>query len=149
MRDPREERANDSTVEEAANNLEAESYRVNRRLVSRNTYIPPKPCSRGFKKFFRNYAKEFYKRRKAEERSIGYKINQLMQEFYYEKSHFNKDNSEESKKYLNGIVKELYELRQTPRFVREFPSFATFFHYIKKEGLSYNDLKELEDGRDS
>lgn len=148
MRDPNkvERTEEDHTVEESVSfedrGYEGEKFK---RRISKNTYVPPKPCSRGFGKFFRNYAKGFYKRSKTKERKIGRKINELMQELHHE-SKF-RDKGDEDKEYLKRLMKELIELRQTPRFIKEFPSFAVFFNYIRKEGMSYNDLKELDDGR--
>jgi hypothetical protein len=44
---------------------------------------------------------------------------------------------------IQTCMNEISEIRQVPRFREDFPSFAKFKKYIKKEKLTLKDLNEL------
>jgi hypothetical protein len=82
---------------------------------------------------------------KNKEREIGLKVNELVNEFHKEMRHIKKKGlDDETKQYVDNLMKELVELRQTPRFVKDFPSFSSFFAYVRIEKLKKSDLEALE-----
>lgn len=83
---------------------------------------------------------KFYKSKKKEDSQVGLKINSLFQEFHSEMKLEQKDRNLNR---LKEIVEQLRELRKTRLFKHEFPSFAMFNKYCKKEDLTLKDLLEV------
>lgn len=92
----------------------------------------------------RNELKGFYNKRKKEDRAIGLKINSLTQELLFEikKAIEKDDKSEDTKKYITNLVKEIKGLREVGRLKNEFPSLSSLSKYLKKEGITLAEIKE-------
>jgi len=96
------------------------------------------------RRLFRNFAKKIYKNRREQDRQIGLKINELIQEIHYEIKQI-KDGKirKDTEEYLRGIGSEIKELKSLKLTKEDFPSFSAFWQYLKSEKISHKDLKEL------
>jgi len=107
---------------------------------------PLKFCS---KAMYRNFVKKFYSTKKSEERTIGLRIDQLVNAFHYEMALFkkspDKEIGEEKKKYIDALLAEAVQLRGAPRITKEFPSFNSFWKYVKEEKITREELQESLD----
>ena len=104
-----------------------------------------KPASGGSSKLIREHFKKFYKKQKNKDREVGLQITRLFAEFFYERNCIRKSGQpadQETIKYLGKLAANIKELRETTRFKDDFPSFAMFYRYVRKEKVT---LKELED----
>ena len=107
-----------------------------------------KLSSRGSKKALREAFKKFYKEQKSKDREIGLEINRLFAEFFYETKYIQKSGKpadEETIKFLGSLAKQIKDLKETGRFKHDFPSFASFRRYIKKEGVTLKEITEISE----
>jgi hypothetical protein len=97
---------------------------------------PAKPA-KFYKKNEREFLKTFYHQQRYEDRKIGKQIDSLFTQFHSEMKKEIKDRDVE---VLKSIVAQLSELRHQKTFRKEFPTFASFNRYLKKEKISVQDL---------
>jgi hypothetical protein len=105
----------------------------------------PKPCSHGRRDARRNEFKKFYKQQKSKDREIGFEINRLWREFLDEREYIRRSGTtpdEETVKYVGQLAKQIKDLTEQPRFRKEFPSFAAFYRFVRKEGVTLQDIRE-------
>ena len=118
--------------------------------MRRSQSYKPNPPSYGRRNMVRNFAKRIYKKQKSKEREIGREIDNLMQELHYERRVVRErppeteDQIRASAEFIKNTVTEIRDLRQVGRIKTELPSFAAFYRYIRKEGITLEELKELE-----
>ena len=79
--------------------------------------------------------KQFYKSKKKEDGLIGRRVNELFQQFHFELKQ-EKKNPERMKE----IVEQIAALKKERLFKEDFPSFAAFTRYLKKEKVTLKDL---------
>jgi hypothetical protein len=109
----------------------------------------PKPCSQGSRDLKRNFFKEFYKRQKSKDKEVGLKIDSLFAEFFEEREYIEekrkegKEIDEETIKFLAKLATDIKTLQEKRRFRDDFPSFAAFYRYIRKESITLKDLEDL------
>lgn len=96
----------------------------------------PKPA-KFHKRLERELLKGFYKQQRYTDRVTGKKIDVLFQEFHVELKKEVKDRDTDK---LKLIVKDISQLRSQKLFRQDFPTFAKFKKYLKKENLKLQDL---------
>jgi hypothetical protein len=97
----------------------------------------PKPSNTLSRELTRNLLKRLYKKMKYEDRQGGLTINALFQEFH---AQLKLETDKRDVEKMKFIVEQLAENRKNKRFRDEFPSFAAFARYLKKENVSLEDL---------
>lgn len=91
-------------------------------------------------KLVREELKKFYKKQKGEDRKVGLAKNALFQQFHDQmRLPIDKRDIE----LLKSIVEQLKEIKQMKLFTADFPSFALFKKYCKREDITLKDLKEV------
>lgn len=119
-------------------------------LSKRRRGYHQRPLKFSNRNVFRGFVKRFYSDKKTEERTIGLRICQLVDAFHYEMSILkkspDKEIGKEKKKYIDGIFKEVAQLRKVPRFVNDFPTFNSFWKYVKENEITVKELTESLDG---
>jgi len=92
----------------------------------------------------RNEIKKIYKQKcRQDGREVGRRINVLNQEILYWRS---KPQSEVNIDAVTLCLRELSALHDESRFRDDFPTFASFKSFIKKENISVKELEEIYDG---
>lgn len=105
-------------------------------------------------KMLRQELKKFYKEKRQEDgRTVGRRIHELAQVLIkspIENVRKDKDGKLRFDTTPEGRLafEEMQEIRNLPRFRDDFPDFATFKKFIKKNKLTLKDLKDV-DGEDS
>ena len=94
-------------------------------------------------KLTRNAYKLFYKKlRKSDGKIIGRRLdfltNQLLKQY-------KKLPEERDKTIIEQYLAEAIELKKEKRFRQDFPSFAVFYKYCKKNEVFLKDLQEVEE----
>lgn len=105
----------------------------------------PKLCTHGKRDALRQTYMRFYKKQKAKDREFGMQINALWKEFYYEKTHIQKSGKapdKETVKYIAQLAKQIKDMTEQQRFGKEYPSFSTFYRFVRTEGVTLQDIKE-------
>lgn len=115
----------------------------------RSSYIKqsykPRPCSYGSKKAIREAFKKFYKKQRWKDREIGIEINRLFAEFFAERLYLkqsNKPADEETIKYMGQLAEQIKNLKEAGRFRYEFPSFSSFYRFVRQEGVTLEEIRE-------
>ena len=104
----------------------------------------PKSCHYGAKSLKREELKKEYRRLRYQDRETGFKKYQLFQDFFalYRQAKSG-DKSEETKLKLGEIAQEIKDIVAYNRFRDDFPSFASFRHYVVKNGVTLDELREM------
>jgi thymidylate synthase len=88
---------------------------------------------------------DYYKKQRRKDAEIGREISRLWREFNDERNYLKtsgKEPDEETVQYIGQLAKQIKELSEQPRFRREFPSFAALYRFVRKEGVTLEDIKE-------
>lgn len=105
----------------------------------------PNPPSYGRRDALRRTFMKFYKKQCAKDAEFGRQINALWREFYDEKRYIQnsgKPPDEETVKYIGNLAKQIKEMMETQRFSKEFPSFSSFYRFVRRKGVTLDDIKE-------
>jgi hypothetical protein len=104
-------------------------------MIERMSY-PAKPA-KFYRKNEREFLKTVYKTQRYEDRKIGKQIDALFTQFHAEMKRELKDRNVD---VLKSIVSQLSELKHQKTFRQEFPTFASFKKFVKKEKITVEDL---------
>jgi hypothetical protein len=92
------------------------------------------------KKYPRQFLKDFYKTQRHLDGKVGLKINTSFQNLHCE---IKKKPEDRNVEYMKCIVEDIKNIKFNKRFREDFPSFAVFKKFFKKEKLTLQDLKDL------
>jgi len=87
----------------------------------------------------RELLKGYYKTQRYEDRKVGKQISALFQRFFEE---FKKSKEKRDAESMKLLAEEITKLRKEKLFRHDFPTFASFKKYLKKEKITLKELLE-------
>ena len=110
-----------------------------------------KPCRYGKRDALRKTFMDYYKKQKTKDREFGMQLNALWQEFFDENKHlkqqqaqkeFDKKAIEETILYIGQLAKQIKVMSEQDRFSKAFPSFSSFYRFVRLKGVTLQDIKD-------
>jgi len=91
-------------------------------------------------KILRNELKKFYKEKRLEDGKVGRFIDECIQAIHQE---YKLAVQDRNAIVIENNLAELKTVREESRFRQDFPDFASFKKFVKKNKLTLQDLKDV------
>lgn len=91
----------------------------------------------------RDELKRFYKEKRKEDALVGRRVHELVQVWIHAKKTYENKGDKvilKTTPEAEDALAELQEIKEEPRFRDEFPSFAKFRKFVRKNKLTFEDL---------